>query len=102
MIGGRLGLIIDPDLLAHLAADRQIALISGTNGNQTVDMKVMVHKIHMGRQLPSVVAKGKYAIGNTDWSTVQLPSDPRRCAECHLHRKRLQFERNLRRSEQQL
>jgi OmcA/MtrC family decaheme c-type cytochrome len=53
------------------------------NGNQTVDMKVMVHKIHMGRELPSVVAKGKYAIGNADWSTVELPSDPRRCAECH-------------------
>ena len=53
------------------------------NGNQTVDMKVMVHKIHMGSELPSVVAKGKYAIGNADWSTVELPSDPRRCAECH-------------------
>ncbi|OLE25968.1 MAG: ligase [Actinobacteria bacterium 13_1_20CM_3_71_11] len=35
VIGGRLGLIIDPDLLAHLAADRQIALISGTNGKTT-------------------------------------------------------------------
>ena len=57
---------------------------SEANGNQTVDMKVMVHKIHMGSELPSVVAKGKYAIGNSrDWSTVELPSDPRRCAECH-------------------
>jgi OmcA/MtrC family decaheme c-type cytochrome len=46
-------------------------------------MKVMAHKIHMGSQLPSVVAGGKYAIGTTDWSTVVLPSDPRRCAECH-------------------
>jgi lipid II isoglutaminyl synthase (glutamine-hydrolysing) len=35
VIGGRLGLIIDPDLLAHLAANRQIALISGTNGKTT-------------------------------------------------------------------
>ena len=56
---------------------------SEANGNQTVDMKVMVHKIHMGSELPSVVAKGKYAIGSSDWSTVELPSDPRRCAECH-------------------
>ena len=40
---------------------------SEANGNQTVDMKVMVHKIHMGSQLPSVVAKGKYAIGSSDW-----------------------------------
>ena len=56
---------------------------SEPNGGQTVDMKVMAHKIHMGSQLPSVVAGGKYAIGSTDWSTVVLPSDPRRCAECH-------------------
>ena len=52
---------------------------SEANAGQTVDMKVMTHKIHMGSQLPSVIAKGKYAIGNTDWSTVVLPSDPRRC-----------------------
>ncbi len=35
VIGGRLGLMIDPDLLAHLAAGRQIALVSGTNGKTT-------------------------------------------------------------------
>jgi UDP-N-acetylmuramyl tripeptide synthase len=35
VIGGRLGLIIDPDLLAHLSDGRQIALISGTNGKTT-------------------------------------------------------------------
>ena len=35
MIGGWLGLKIDPDLLAHLAAGRDIALISGTNGKTT-------------------------------------------------------------------
>ncbi len=56
---------------------------SESTAGQTVDMKVMAHKIHMGSQLPSVVAGGKYAIGTTDWSTVVLPSDPRRCAECH-------------------
>jgi len=50
------------------------------NGNQTVDMTVMTHKIHMGDELPSVKAGGKYAIGNSDWSSVALPSDPRRCA----------------------
>ncbi len=56
---------------------------SEATAGQTVDMKVMAHKIHMGSQLPSVVAGGKYGIGTTDWSTVILPSDPRRCAECH-------------------
>jgi lipid II isoglutaminyl synthase (glutamine-hydrolysing) len=35
VIGGRIGLMIDPDLLAHLARGRQIALVSGTNGKTT-------------------------------------------------------------------
>jgi len=35
VIGGWLGLKIDPELLAHLAAGRRIALISGTNGKTT-------------------------------------------------------------------
>ncbi len=56
---------------------------SEATAGQTVDMKVMAHKIHMGSQLPSVIAKGTYAIGTTDWSTVVLPPDPRRCTECH-------------------
>jgi UDP-N-acetylmuramyl tripeptide synthase len=35
VIGGRLGLMIDPNLLANLAAGRHVALISGTNGKTT-------------------------------------------------------------------
>ncbi len=35
VIGGRIGMMIDPDLLAHLAAGRRIALVSGTNGKTT-------------------------------------------------------------------
>lgn len=35
VIGGRLGLLIDPELLSRLSAGRQIALISGTNGKTT-------------------------------------------------------------------
>ncbi|HEY8475125.1 MAG TPA: MurT ligase domain-containing protein [Natronosporangium sp.] len=35
VIGGRIGLMIDPDLLANLAAGRRIALVSGTNGKTT-------------------------------------------------------------------
>ncbi|MDE3164258.1 MAG: OmcA/MtrC family decaheme c-type cytochrome, partial [Acidobacteriota bacterium] len=54
----------------------------------TVDMKVMVHKIHMGSELPSVQAGTPYQIigyqqSVSDWSTVVLPSDPRRCQFCH-------------------
>jgi UDP-N-acetylmuramyl tripeptide synthase len=35
VIGGWIGLRIDPELLAHLAAGREIALVSGTNGKTT-------------------------------------------------------------------
>jgi UDP-N-acetylmuramyl tripeptide synthase len=35
VIGGWIGLKIDPDLLAHLAQGRRIALVSGTNGKTT-------------------------------------------------------------------
>src|SRR5262245_11586931 len=35
VIGGWIGLKIDPDLLSHLAAGRKIALVSGTNGKTT-------------------------------------------------------------------
>jgi OmcA/MtrC family decaheme c-type cytochrome len=49
----------------------------------TADFKVMIHKIHAGSALPSVIAGGKYTIGSSDWSTVVFPSDVRRCASCH-------------------
>src|SRR5258708_32715938 len=35
VIGGKIGLMIDPNLLANLAVGRKIALISGTNGKTT-------------------------------------------------------------------
>src|ERR1700712_2124010 len=35
VIGGWIGLKIDPDLLGHLASGRAIALVSGTNGKTT-------------------------------------------------------------------
>jgi OmcA/MtrC family decaheme c-type cytochrome len=45
----------------------------------TLDMKVFAHKIHMGSQLPSVIAGKSYQIigfnqAVSDWSTVVLPS----------------------------
>ena len=35
MAGGRVGLALDPRLLATLAAGRRVALVSGTNGKTT-------------------------------------------------------------------
>jgi len=35
VIGGRVGLAVDPMLLEHLAAGRKVALVSGTNGKTT-------------------------------------------------------------------
>jgi OmcA/MtrC family decaheme c-type cytochrome len=54
----------------------------------TVDMKVMAHKIHSGKTLPSVIAGKPYQIiGNAqslhDFSTVGYPQDIRNCATCH-------------------
>lgn len=53
----------------------------------TVDFKVMIHKIHMGSQLPSVIAGKPYQMGSgdglSDWSNVVFPADPRRCETCH-------------------
>ncbi len=54
----------------------------------TVDMKVFVHKLHMGEELPSVQAGTPYQIigfnqGVSDWSTVAMPSNIRRCEFCH-------------------
>jgi OmcA/MtrC family decaheme c-type cytochrome len=54
----------------------------------TVDMTVMIHKVHMGLHLPSVVAGTPYRIiGNSqnvhDYSTVGFPDNPNNCATCH-------------------
>jgi len=55
----------------------------------TLDFKVLVHKIHQGEELPSVKAGTPYMIGTHDFSTVVFPysavalGDTRACAKCH-------------------
>lgn len=53
----------------------------------TQDMKVLIHKIHMGSRLPSVKAGIPYRIWHrgawSDFSTVVFPQDPRNCTTCH-------------------
>lgn len=90
----------DP-LAAHGGVRRQVQLCvlchnPGGNGIQTVDpdtgnsidFKVMIHKIHMGSQLPSVQGGHPYQIigfqgSVNDFSDVVFPADPRNCQMCH-------------------
>jgi len=94
----------DP-LAAHGGVRREVALCvlchnpGGNNGRiavqtvdpdtgNSIDLKVMIHKIHMGSSLPSVKAGHPYQIigfGNAvnDWSTVVFPADPRNCQMFH-------------------
>jgi OmcA/MtrC family decaheme c-type cytochrome len=84
------------DLAAHGGTRRGLEVCITCHTSQTmdpdtgntVDMKVMTHKIHMGEELPSVQAGKPYQIiGNSqslhDYSTVALPSNPMRCEFCH-------------------
>ena len=60
----------------------------------TVDFKVMIHKIHRSAELPSVIAGGTYSIygynpatfqGDLeyDFSNIVFPQDIRNCTKCH-------------------
>lgn len=58
------------------------------NSTNTVDFKVMIHKIHRGANLPSVADGGEYAIygfrnSKHDYSELHLPQDIRNCVNCH-------------------
>ncbi|MEZ5503297.1 MAG: OmcA/MtrC family decaheme c-type cytochrome [Halioglobus sp.] len=59
------------------------------DSTNTVDFKVMIHKIHRGANLPSVQMGEPYVIygfRNTpnDYSDVHFPQDIRNCVNCHV------------------
>jgi OmcA/MtrC family decaheme c-type cytochrome len=47
--------------------------------DQTLDLRVIVHKIHRGKNLPS----GGYQLVDDDFSTVGFPQNIARCTTCH-------------------
>ena len=52
---------------------------SSASGGYTVSFKNLVHRIHMGANLPSVIAGGDYRFGD-----VIFPQDIRNCQNCHV------------------
>lgn len=73
--------------LQYCAMCHESYTVDAQTGN-TVDLKVMIHKIHSGVNLPSVQAGKPYGIfGNNnswyDFSHVVYPQDRRNCTTCH-------------------
>ncbi|HME09177.1 MAG TPA: OmcA/MtrC family decaheme c-type cytochrome [Bryobacteraceae bacterium] len=57
-----------------------------TTTGGSLDLKVMIHEMHMGNKLPSVVAGKPLIVNGTDFSAIAYPADPgdpRRCETCH-------------------
>jgi len=57
-----------------------------TTTGGSLDLKVMIHEMHMGSKLPSVIAGKPLIVNGADFSKIAYPADPgdpRRCETCH-------------------
>ncbi|MBI3764765.1 MAG: OmcA/MtrC family decaheme c-type cytochrome, partial [Chloroflexi bacterium] len=78
-------------LMAHggTRRDTRLCVLCHTDQNtdvssgNSVEFKVMIHRIHSGSQLPSVAAGTTYYIGTSDFSKGTWPQDTRNCTTCH-------------------
>ena len=53
------------------------------NAPNLVDFKVIIHKLHMGKELPSVAAGDTYKVANNDYSKGGFPQTIENCNKCH-------------------
>ncbi len=89
---------LPPTFAFHSGANRRVEVeycvlchnpgTTDPESGELVDMAVMTHKIHRGKNLPTVAAGGSYIIwGNNnsvhDYSHVGYPQDIRNCTKCH-------------------
>ncbi|MBI3958893.1 MAG: OmcA/MtrC family decaheme c-type cytochrome [Chloroflexi bacterium] len=74
--------------LAGLCATCHTAQNIDPESGNTLDFRVLVHKIHAGQSLPSVISGIPYQLigfrqSVHDYSTVAWPQDTRNCTTCH-------------------
>jgi OmcA/MtrC family decaheme c-type cytochrome len=94
--GGLTSVTGSAGLAAHGGSRRNVQLCiichqpqtSDPDTGNALDMRVFIHKIHRGSDLPSVQSGKPYQIigfqnSVNDWSTVVYPADVRRCQTCH-------------------
>jgi UDP-N-acetylmuramyl tripeptide synthase len=79
MIGGRVGLLLDPGLLSYLATDRRVALVSGTNGKTTTTAMLAA-----ALRTAGPVASNASGANMLDGIAAALAADPACTAACEV------------------
>jgi len=65
VIGGRIGLRLEPDLLSLLAAGRQVVLVTGTNGKTTTTRLITAALTPLGQEIASNIYGANMEAGLT-------------------------------------